>query len=151
VARCLMVAITLAAGFGAGAAMGVTLVSTLIGTLIPFLALRAVFQHVPTSWRPRVTRGELRQLVPVVGGLRAIAALTTDDLFVAKAVFAEAGVYGSASLLGRAILYLPAAVVTVLLPKVSQRAAARQDTSGIVGQSIIVTAAFGLGATLFYA
>jgi O-antigen/teichoic acid export membrane protein len=151
VVRAVMVAITLAAGFGAGAAMGVTVASALLGVLIPFLALRAVFQQPATTWRPRVSMEEFRQLVPVVGGLLAITALSTDDLLVAKAAFSQAGVYGSASLLGRAILYLTAAVVTVLLPKVSQRAAASQDTSSIVGRSIFVTAAFGACATLFYA
>jgi O-antigen/teichoic acid export membrane protein len=39
----------------------------------------------------------------------------------------------------------------VLLPKVSQRVAARQDPSGIVGKSVLVTGAFCLCATLFYA
>jgi O-antigen/teichoic acid export membrane protein len=88
-----------------------------------------------------------------VGGLLALTALSTDDLLVAKAVFANtaAGVYGSGSLVGRIVLYLPAAVVTVLLPKVSQRAAMSRDTSGIVLRSVLVTITFGVGATLFYA
>jgi O-antigen/teichoic acid export membrane protein len=154
IARVVMVAITLAAGFGAGAAMGVNLVSGVLAVLIPVYALPEIYYAKSLrTWRPRVTRGDLRQLAPVVAGLLAITALSTDDLIVAKAVFAstEAGVYGSGSLMGRAVLYFPAAIVVVLLPKVTHRSATRQDTSGIVGKSIVVTAGFCLGATVFYA
>jgi O-antigen/teichoic acid export membrane protein len=152
-ARVVMVAITLSAGFGAGAAMGVTLCSGLLAVLIPFYALPEIFAKSLRKWQPRLTRRDLRELLPVVGGLLAITALSTDDLIVAKAVFesTEAGVYGSGSLMGRAVLYLPAAVAVVLLPKVSRRVAARQDPSGIVGKSVLVTGVFCLGVTLFYA
>ena len=83
----------------------------------------------------------------------AITALSSDDLVVAKAVFNshEAGIYGSASLIGRVILYLPAAVVTVLLPKVSARTAANRDSLDILAQSLAVTAAFCVAATTVYA
>jgi O-antigen/teichoic acid export membrane protein len=152
-ARVAMVAVALSAGFGAGAAMGATFCSGLLVVLIPLYALREITATSLRAWRPHVTRRDLRELLPVVAGLLAITALTIDDLIVAKAVFGrtEAGVYGSASLMGRGVLYVVAAIVVVLLPKVSERAATQRDTSVIVGKSILVTAAFCLGATVLYA
>jgi len=52
-------------------------------------------------------------------GMLAITCLTIDDLVAAKATFSahEAGLYGADSLIGRVVLYLPLAIVTVLLPR----------------------------------
>ena len=61
-----------------------------------------------------------------------MAALTSIDVVVAKIALTghEAGIYGSASLVGRVILYLPAAIITVLLPRVAARAAERDQDHG---------------------
>ena len=82
---------------------------------IPFIALRSGLRG---TWRPRLPRREALALAPVIAGMLAITLLTTDDLVAAKVSFSphEAGLYGSASLIGRVILYLPVAIVTVLLP-----------------------------------
>ena len=83
----------------------------------------------------------------------AITALTTADVIVAKAVFDDhdAGIYGSASLVGRVILYLPAAIVTVLLPKVSARTTRGEATGDILAASLGVTLAASALLTLVYA
>ena len=150
--RIVLVASFLAAGFGATGAMAATFAASLIGIAIVIVPLRKALAPV-RAWRPRVSRRDLVALLPVVGGLLAITALSSDDLVVAKAVFTshQAGIYGSASLIGRVILYLPAAIVTVLLPKVSARVAEKRDTSDILLQSVLVTAAFCFAATAIYA
>jgi hypothetical protein len=86
-------------------------------------------------------------------GLLAITSLTTADVIVAKAVFDdhEAGIYGSASLVGRMILYLPAAIVTVLLPKVSARVTRGEGSGDILAASIGVTLAASALLTIAYA
>jgi hypothetical protein len=48
-------------------------------------------------------------------------------------------------------LYLPAAITTVLLPKVTSRAQTNRDTTDIVGASIAVTLAVCLAMTFAYA
>ncbi len=150
--RVVLVAGLLEAGFGVVGAMAATFISAVIGVLILFVPLRHALAPAK-AWRPRVSRQDLVALLPVVGGLLAITALSSDDLVVAKAVFNshQAGIYGSASLIGRVILYLPAAIVTVLLPKVSSRVAAARDTSDILVQSLAVTAAFCIAAAAIYA
>lgn len=101
-----------------------------------------------------MTRGNAaRSLVPVVLGLLAITALTSVDVLVAKRWFNNhvAGVYGSASLIGRLILYLPTAIVTVLLPRVAARTVARVSSLDLLGWSLTATAVFGAAATAAYA
>jgi O-antigen/teichoic acid export membrane protein len=82
-----------------------------------------------------------------------VTALSTVDIVVANVALGEhdAGIYGSASLIARVILYLSTAVVTVLLPKVSERAALQRETSTILSASLLATALFSVLATLMYA
>lgn len=152
IVRIVMVGAALAAGLGVSGAMAATFVAAISGVLIPFVALRHSFGPV-LAWRPRISRHELTSLAPVVAGLLAITALSTDDLVVAKAAFSshEAGLYGSASLIGRVILYLPTAIATVLLPKVSARVASRRATTDILLQSTVVTGLFCVLSTIVYA
>ena len=89
----------------------------------------------------------------MIGGLLAVTIMSTADVAVAKVAFDDhtAGIYGAASLAGRAILYLPAAIVMVLLPKVAARAAIHRDSSDILTASLLVTASFCLAVTAIYA
>ena len=54
------------------------------------------------------------------------------------------------SLIGRVILYLPAAIVLVLLPKVSAREAAGLESRDVLAKSLLVTVGFCAVATLAY-
>jgi O-antigen/teichoic acid export membrane protein len=151
--RVVGVIVFLAAGFGVAGAIGATLVAALLGVAVPAWALRDWLKGP----RERGVSGTLlpspvREFAPVAIGLLALTSLTTIDVVIAKAVLDEdtAGMYASASLVGRVILYLPAAVVTVLLPKVSARVAVGEDAGRILAASIGVTTALCVAATLVY-
>jgi O-antigen/teichoic acid export membrane protein len=153
VARLALAAGAFAAGLYVGGAMLATLAALLLSLAIPMWALRAWFAPAQSGWR-RITRAEAAaSLVPAVAGILAITSLTSVDMIVAKASLGEhaAGIYGSASLFGRAILYLPAAVITVLLPRVTARAAGRQETVDLLRRSVAVTLSFCLAVTAIYA
>jgi O-antigen/teichoic acid export membrane protein len=150
--RVLAVSVLLAAGFGVAGAMTATLLAAVVGVAAPAWALR---RHLARPSLVEAGDGDgsaLREFGPVILGLLAITSLTTVDVVIAKAVLdgEEAGIYASASLIGRVILYLPAAIVTVLLPKVSSRVALGQDARAILAGSIAVTVGFCLLATLVY-
>jgi O-antigen/teichoic acid export membrane protein len=151
--RVVLVVVLLAAGLEVSGAMAATTLSIAIALLIPFVALRAWMRREPAS-SLAVSRGEVvSYLVPVVLGVLAITSLTTIDVLFAKSLFDSetAGLYGSASLAGRVILYLPAAIVFVLLPKVSAREAGGRDTSDVLAKSLLVTLAFCGAAVAVYA
>lgn len=145
--------VLLVAGLGVSGAVGATLTAAAVTLALPLLALRRWRIRERGPLLPVRTREIAFYLVPVTAGLLAMTSLTTIDVIVAKASFSDhdAGLYGGASLIGRVILYLPAAVVTVLLPKVSARSAAQQGAGDILVKSLLATGAFCAAATVVYA
>lgn len=153
VARVALTVLTFGIGLKVGGAMLATLASMLVALAVPMWVLRHWLRPAAPSGR-RVTRLEAgRSLTPVLLGLLAMAVLTSVDVVVAKTALTEheAGIYGSASLVGRVILYLPAAIITVLLPRVAARAADRVGTTDILRRSVLVTLAFCALSTVVYA
>jgi O-antigen/teichoic acid export membrane protein len=153
VARVGLTVVAFTIGLKVGGAVLATLASMMVALALPLWVLRGWFRPAAASAR-RVTRGEAaRSLLPVLLGLLAMAALTSVDVVVAKLALRseEAGIYGSASLVGRVILYLPAAIITVLLPRVTARAAEQVGTTDILRRSVTVTLAFCAASTAVYA
>ncbi len=152
VLRVALAELALTAGLGVPGVMAATLLAGLCAVAIPLVALRASLGF-PTHWRPRLPRSEARALVPVLAGMLAVTCLSSDDLVAAKVSLSahDAGLYSSASLIGRVILYLPAAIVTVLLPRVSARVSAARGTTQIYARSLVATGVFCLAVTAAYA
>jgi O-antigen/teichoic acid export membrane protein len=152
VMRVILLPFALALGLGVAGAMGATLVAAVIGFLVPAFLLRRWFVRAPGP-SPITRAPAVRAISPVTLGIISLTALTSVDVVVAKIAFHGdlAGVYGGASLIGRLILYVPAAIVAVLLPKVSSRTAIGQRSSDIVVKSLLTTAALCLAATAVYA
>jgi O-antigen/teichoic acid export membrane protein len=146
------VAVFVAAGLGVTGAVGATLLAAAAGVVVPAWALRTFLTRSEPGVTPPATRSLISGLGPVIVGLLAITSLTTIDVVVAKVALDDhaAGIYASASLIGRLILYLPAAIVMVLIPKVSSRLAAGQDPGAIVAGSVGVTIAFCAVAIVVY-
>jgi O-antigen/teichoic acid export membrane protein len=148
-----LAAILLVAGLGVSGAMGATFLATAVATVVPLIVLRNWITRDTSEPSPIPRREVTAYLVPVMVGVLSITSLTTIDVIIAKAALSdhEAGLYGSASLIGRVILYLPAAIVLVLLPKVSAREAAGRDSREVLMKSLGVTGAFCVVVTAVYA
>ena len=153
IVRIALLAAAVAAGKGVAGAIGATLVASAAALAIPLGTLRGdVGRGIPRAEGHFDWLQGLRRSFPVVIGLLALTALSTIDIVVANTALdgRQAGIYGSASLIGRVILYLSAAVVTVLLPKVSERSALQLDTKAILSASLLATAALAAVATVVY-
>lgn len=139
-------------GLSVSSAVAVTLAGGAIALVVTLLILEPWLRTRAAPVRPSIAQFG-RSLAPVAIGTLALASLTTADLLVAKAMLADetAGVYGSASLIGRLILFVPATIATVLLPKVSSRAAADRETRDILHASLAITGAIALAATALVA
>jgi O-antigen/teichoic acid export membrane protein len=146
VSRILLLLLLIPLGLGVGGVMGATLVAGFVSLTIPLRFVLRWFRTPHGTRRGPKNTEIVRYLVPVVGGTLAITSLTTLDLIAAKISLTprDAGIYGSASFIGRLLLYLPTTVATVLLPKVTSRAAVSRDTKEILHASIAVTAIFSL-------
>ena len=143
----------LALGAGVAGALGATLAASLLVLVVPAWVLAGWLRRGSESDALRSLRRFARSLIATVAGILAFTSLTTIDVIVAKLAFSDfdAGIYGGGSLVGRLILYVPAAIVAVLLPKVSSRVALGKRTADILKGSLLVTALFCLAATAVYA
>jgi len=152
--RIALLAVVVAGGWGVAGAIGATLVASAAALVIPLATLRGhVGRDIPRSLGHFDWMKGLRRSFPVVIGLLALTALSTLDVVVANVTLSgqQAGIYSSASLIARVILYLSAAIVTVLLPKVSERSALELDTKAILSASLLATAVLSAVATIIYA
>jgi len=145
-AKPLLVVPALLVGFGAAGAL---LVNTLAGCLavaIAGFAVRDLWRLEPSG--EALTLDGSQMAVLLLGSL-AFASLTNVDVLLAAYFLPDdvAGVYAAAALVGKAVLFLPAAIVTVLLPKAATRAAAGVTSRRILLASAGVTAGLTLTVT----
>lgn len=153
VVRLASLVVVLALGAGVAGVLGASLVGSVVALFVPLAGLRARLRG-RRSESPSLSRAGLTtSLLPSVIGLLAITALTTADVLVAKVVLDDhdAGIYGGASLIGRVIFYLPAVILTVLLPKVSARTTRGETSGDILAASVAVTLVASTLVTLVYA
>jgi O-antigen/teichoic acid export membrane protein len=152
VLRVLLVPAALAAGLGVAGAMGTTVIGNLAGIAAAAVVLRECLAPSTTP-SPIDRRTAARAIGPVTLGIVALTSLTTIDVVVAKLAFSSsaAGVYGGASLVARLILYVPAAIASVLLPKVSSRSASGRASGDIIVKSLLATGLLCVVATVVYA
>jgi O-antigen/teichoic acid export membrane protein len=151
VARLVALAGFLLLGLATWSAVAATLVGMVVSFAMPFMPLRSWFARGRAAAH---TAGEhpLGSTAGAAVALLAFTSLTQADVLAANVVFSNttSGIYAAASLIGRVILYLPTAVVSVLLPKVAARSASNRASHDILGFSLIVTVAFCGLSTVVY-
>jgi O-antigen/teichoic acid export membrane protein len=140
----------LAFGAGVTGAVAAGAVSGVLAMLLAGWALAGLFR----APRGAVTGGELSGFVrygfPVLAAAGAYAALFGTDVIVVKHFFppAEAGQYAAASILGKALLFIPLAFAQVLFPKASAAHAAGQGSGALLANMLGLTAAALAAAAL---
>jgi O-antigen/teichoic acid export membrane protein len=145
-AKPILVVPALLLGFGAVGALTVNTIAAVLAILIAVWALRDLWSRGAGGEAPP---HDARQMAIMLVGSLAFASLTNADILLANYYLddASAGVYAAAALVGKAVLFLPAAVVTVLLPKAAGREAVGRTSQGILMASAAVTLALTLAAT----
>lgn len=140
-------------GFGVAGAIGGTILAALIGWVITYAALRRPlgegrgmpFQTAHLSLRPAL---------PVLVANTAFAAMTQLDMVLVNYYFAahEAGLYAAASILGKAVMYLPGGIAMALFPMVAENQARDHSSSYLFIQAVVLTGALcGFGALFYFA
>ncbi len=142
----------LLAGLGAAGALAVNTVAGLVAVALCAWGLRDFWTREISDDPVLLDRREVTVLL--VGSL-AFASLTNVDILLSPAAYYfpgdVAGVYAAAALVGKAVLFLPAAVVTVLLPKAASRIAAGLTAQKILLASAAATFLIGISATVVLA
>jgi O-antigen/teichoic acid export membrane protein len=133
-------------GYGVVGALAVNTLAGALAVVLAAIALRDLWRIDEPADDVHLDR---RQVTVMVAGSLAFASLTNVDVILAAYFLSDdvAGVYAAAALVGKAVLFLPAAIVTVLLPKAAVRTAAGFSPHKILLASAAVTLVLTLSAT----
>ncbi|WCM92449.1 oligosaccharide flippase family protein [Acidovorax sp. NCPPB 2350] len=93
-----------------------------------------------------------REVFPVLLAMLAFTLLFQIDVLLAKAFYdaEHAGYYAAAATLGKAVMYLPSAVVVPLLPMAAAGEALQQNTTHLLWKAIALTLVMTTAGALFY-
>lgn len=140
-----------AIGWGVeGATLGLALASGLLAAYSIAYCWRRL--DVPLSLSNPVDRVGLGELFPVLLATLSFNFLFQVDVLLAKAFFdaEHAGYYAAAATLGKAVMYLPSAVVVPLLPMAAAGTALKHDTGHLLVRAIGMTLVMTVAGAVFY-
>jgi O-antigen/teichoic acid export membrane protein len=134
------VIVWLLGGYAAGAMTG-----ALMGVLA---AMGVAFWHARDVWlgpqAPFDWRAWLARVLPLTLGLGASTFMMSADVIVVQSLFdgTDTGFYNAAGMIGRALVFLTAPLMTVMFPKVA-RSAMQAEKSDVLLQALGATALLG--------
>jgi O-antigen/teichoic acid export membrane protein len=144
VPRPVLLAVLALAEIGVYAALGATALALLIaastGAWLTAPRLRGNDPPAGRDW------GTFTASLPaVLVGLTGVAFLTNLDVVAAKLALGahDAGYYGAEAVLGKAVIVVPQALATVLLPRVAARRAEDADTGRMLALAVVTTVLVG--------
>jgi len=139
-------------GFGVTGALGGVLLSTFITFIVTYIVLYPLLNNNTSRFKDN-THILFKSVIPVLLANIAFSVMTQIDMIVVKHYFSQqdAGIYAAASILGKAVMYLPAGISMALLPMVAESHANEKSSAHLMFQAIGVTALLCMfGALLYY-
>jgi O-antigen/teichoic acid export membrane protein len=139
------------AGYGVAGVLGGMILSSVVVWWVTY----RVLNHTLTIGRGRpyqLTPISFRSLLPVLLANTAFAVMTQLDMILVKYYFPpqEAGLYAAASILGKAVLYLPGGIVVALYPMTAENHARGESSVNLLVQAFVVAAALCTAGAFFY-
>ena len=141
-------------GFGLNGALFGILLSSLTIYLIGYINLRRALPRLSYfSFRGfYISWNSVKSVAPIVMANVGFVAMTQLDMFLVNLFFLPeiAGDYAVASILGKAILYLPGGLVLVMYPMVAENHALGKESASILFKVLCMTLFCCLFAAFFY-
>ncbi|QZP17286.1 oligosaccharide flippase family protein [Methylophilales bacterium] len=138
-------------GLGVTGALGGVIFSSLALLIITYIIL------YPSIKKTNVSGSSSTQLLfkssfPVLLANFAFAIMTQIDIVLVKHYFSsqEAGIYAAASILGKAVMYLPSGISSALFPMVAENHASGESSQNLFLQAVSLTFLLSLIGALFY-
>jgi len=134
-----------------GALMGVLFASIALWVLTYFPLRPAV--EIAIEDRHPETYFSLISALPVLVANLAFAVMTQLDLLLVNHYFdsQHAGVYAAAAILGKAVMYLPGAIIIAMFPMVAENESHSRSSAHLFINAIVLTVGFsGLGALIYF-
>lgn len=137
-------------GLGITGAIASLPVSSLGAFIVGTFFLRDVLSQRESNSRPRI-RGTVSHSVLTVVALGCFAVLTNSDVIFAKMSFSpeEAGFYSAVATIGKTILWISGALVTLLLPRAAVQHAREERNSTVLIRSLMSVTLLCGGASIF--
>lgn len=138
-------------GSGVNGALGGVALSFLAIWLISYGGLRS--QLLAGRGKPfRTGHISVLSSLPVLIANIAFAAMTQLDMVLVNYYFSphDAGMYAAASILGKAVMYLPGGVALALFPMVAENNARNKNSANLLIQALILAAVLCLSGSIFY-
>ena len=140
-------------GFNVAGALGALIIAGLVAFLVAFLPLKKYFFFAGTHKIKEKTedldlKGIYKYCLPAFIALFSFALLTNMDLQLISPFFSkdDAGYFAVARMIGKIILYLPAAITIVMFPKISEYHTLDKDTIPVLKKCLWIVGAICLGA-----
>jgi O-antigen/teichoic acid export membrane protein len=140
--------------------LGMGLNGVLIGAilsviLIGYISFLPILKHLKAGTEPFVPNNHsgLFFIIPVFVANLSFAILSQGDIILVKYFFTpyEAGIYSSAAVIGKAVMYLPGAIVISLFPMVASNKARDKGTLHLILKALAITVLLsGGGALILY-
>jgi O-antigen/teichoic acid export membrane protein len=138
-------------GYGVAGALGGAIVAVIAGWLITYGALH----HPLAKGRGlpfQTGHLSIKPALPVMAANVAFATMTQLDIVLVNYYFPahEAGLYAAASILGKAVMYLPGGIAMALFPMVAENHARSQGSAHLLLQAVGLTALLSGAGAVFY-
>lgn len=138
-------------------AAGYGIYGALFGLLLASIAMWVSFNWASREYRctPPVNGGHrftIRDTWPIVAATVAFTLMTQLDMVLVRHYFDahDAGIYAAASTLGKAVMYLPGAIVIALFPMVAENDARSEGSAHLLVQAVLLVGTLsGCGTLLF--
>jgi O-antigen/teichoic acid export membrane protein len=133
-----------------GVLMGMVF-ATIVIWLMTYLPLRADVAR-PTGVEPPKDHLSFKGAIPVLIANLSFAVMTQLDLLLVNHYFDshQAGFYASAAILGKAVMYLPGAIVIAMFPMVAENESRSQSSAHFLINAMVLTAALSGAGAVFY-
>ncbi len=138
-------------GWGTRGALATTMAGSLIAYIAGVAMISFIFKYKETKEEPLTKREFFSYAMPVFFAMTGFSLLSYMDVFMVKHFFDEhnAGLYSATSMIGKAFLFFPSAIVMTLFPKVSEQHALNQETKNLLNKSLLLTAAISVAGIVF--
>lgn len=139
-------------GYGVAGALGGAILAAMFSWIITYGALH---RQLLAGRKKTFKTGHLhfRPVLPVFVANIAFAAMTQLDVVLVNYFFQahEASLYAAASILGKAVMYLPAGIAMALFPMAAENHARDESSTYLLFQAVGLTALLcGIGAVFYF-
>ncbi len=141
-----------ALGFGVAGALTGVAIGMLIALIISFVFLKPYFLPKNSYERDFRFTSFYSYSMPVLLAMLAYSVPANFDVVLAKYFFSsqDAGLYTSASVLGKIIFFFPAGIYAVMFPLIAEKHARGENTTNVLRKSLLYTAVLSGSVAMGY-